>query len=482
VWLMKEQNKEGKTMSDFDVIILGGGPAGYQAAERLGSNHRKVLLIEPQFLGGTCLNVGCIPTKTLLHSAKLYLHSREAAAFGVTVEGLRYDWESMQGWKEEVVTKLREGIAFQMKRAGVTVIEGWGRLIAPPQGTEPARVQISQGERVGEEYRAPAVLVCTGSVPLLPPIPGIQNNPAVVDSTGLLGMREVPQNLVVVGGGVIGVEFAGLFSAFGVPVTVIEMTDEILPFMDRELAPLLRKSFKEVDFRLGCRVEKIEGNILFYTNREGKGEQITADRILMAVGRRPQIGGWGAETVGLDVRSQGVVVDEWMRTTVPGIWAAGDVTGRSLLAHGAYRMADVASRDILAYLEGEGSGRGIFRMRWEAIPWVVYGMNEAAGVGLTEQDAQRQGIPYKKVTVPLKVSGRFVAENGFGIPGTCKVLADPHKGRILGIHLVGPYASEIIWGAALILEQELRIQDVRELIFPHPTVSEVLRDAVWAFE
>lgn len=469
-------------MSAFDVIILGGGPAGYQAAERLGSHHRKVLLIEPQFLGGTCLNVGCIPTKTLLHSAKLYLHSRDAASFGVTVEGLRYDWETMQRWKEEVVTKLREGIAFQMRRSGVAVIEGWGRLIAPPRGTEPARVQISQGEKAGEEYRAPVVLVCTGSVPIIPPLPGIQDNPAVVDSTGLLDSRDPPQSLVVVGGGVIGVEFACLFSALGVPVTVIEMTDEILPFMDRELAPLLRKSLKGVDFRLGCRVEKIEGNTLAYTNREGRTAQITADRILMAVGRRPQTQGWGAETVGLDVGSQGVVVDEWGRTNVPGIWAAGDVTGRSLLAHGAYRMADVAVLDILAYLEGEGSGRGTFRMRWGAIPWVVYGINEAAGVGLTEQEAQRQGIPYKKVMVPLKVSGRFVAENGFGTPGACKVLADPHKGRILGIHLVGPYASEIIWGAALILEQELRIQDVRELIFPHPTVSEVLRDAVWAFE
>ncbi|MCX7949809.1 MAG: dihydrolipoyl dehydrogenase [Treponemataceae bacterium] len=469
-------------MSFFDVIILGGGPAGYQAAERLGSCHRKVLLVEHQFLGGTCLNVGCIPTKTLLHSAKTYLHSREAAAFGVTVEGLRYDWKRMQSWKEEVVTKLREGIAVQMKRCGVTVIEGWGMLVAPARGKEPARVQISQGEKTGEEYRASAVLVCTGSVPIIPGISGIRDNPAIVDSTGLLHMPEPPQSLIVIGGGVIGVEFASLFSALGVPVTVIEMTDEILPFMDRELAPLLRKSLKGVDFRLGCRVEKIEGNILWYTNREGKTEEITADKILVAVGRRPQIQGWGAETVGLEVRPQGIVVDERMCTNVPGIWAAGDVTGRSLLAHGAYRMADVAAQDILSYLKGDTSDRGAFRMRWEAIPWVVYGTNEAAGVGRTEQEAQRQGIPYKKVTVPLKVSGRFVAENGFGVPGTCKVLADPHNGRILGIHVVGPYASEIIWGAALILEQELRIQDVRELIFPHPTVSEVLRDAVWAFE
>jgi len=199
----------------------------------------------------------------------------------------------------------------------------------------------------------------------------------------------------------------------------------------------------------------------------------------MAVGRRPVLNGWGAEAAGVDIRAGGVVVDDRMRTNISGIWAAGDVTGKSLLAHAAYRMAEVAVADILAYLAGDPAGVPDNRMRYDAIPWAVYGLPEAAGVGITEQEAQARGIAVQKAVVPMRLSGRFVAENTFSGPGAVKVLADASSGRILGLHAVGAYASEIIWGGAVLIEQELRVADVKQVIFPHPTVAELIREAVW---
>ena len=469
----------------YDVIIIGGGPAGYLAAERLGHEKRKVLLIEEKYLGGTCLNVGCIPTKTLLNSAKLYAHAKEGAKFGVSAAA-SYDWAVMQNWKNEVTAKLREGVAGQMKRFGVDVIEGRGEITAAPAGDKPGVVRASGGGAPAE-HQGRAILVCAGSVPTAPPVPGSKDNPKVVDSTGLLSIAEVPKKLAVIGGGVIGVEFAGLFSGLGSEVTVIEMMDEIVPFMDKELAPILRRAMKNsggggtVDFKLGCRVESIEGGTVRYTAKDGTKESLASDIVLMAVGRRPVLDGWGARAAGIDAAPKGVVTDERMRTSIPGVWAAGDVTGKSLLAHSAYRMAEVAVSDIAAYLDGVNGGTTTGGNVWRAgaVPWAVYGMPEAAGVGITEQEAAAKGIPVLKAGVPMRVSGRFAAENGFAGQGTVKVIAAAEDRRILGIHAVGAYASEFIWGGAALIEQELRVEDVKQLIFPHPTVCELIRDAVW---
>jgi dihydrolipoamide dehydrogenase len=466
----------------YDVIIIGGGPAGYLAAERLGHEKRKTLLIEEKYLGGTCLNVGCIPTKTLLNSAKLYAHAKEGAKFGVTAAA-SYDWPAMQNWKNEVTAKLREGVAGQMKRFGVDVIEGRGEIAAAPAGDKPGVVRAFSGGTAAE-HQGRAILISAGSVPAAPPVPGGRDNPRVVDSTGLLSIAEVPKKLAVIGGGVIGVEFAGLFSGLGSEVTVIEMMDEIVPFMDKELAPVLRRAMKTspgggtVDFKLGCKVESIDGGAVNYTAKDGTRETCTADLVLMAVGRRPVLDGWGAKAAGIDATPKGVVTDERMRTNIPGVWAAGDITGKSLLAHSAYRMAEVAVTDIAAYLDGTASG-GVNVWRVDAVPWAVYGMPEAAGVGITEQEAAARGIPVLAASVPMRVSGRFVAENGFAGQGTVKVIAAAEDRRIVGIHAVGAYASEFIWGGAALIEQELRIEDVKQLIFPHPTVCELIRDAVW---
>ncbi|MDR1862730.1 MAG: dihydrolipoyl dehydrogenase [Treponema sp.] len=453
-----------------DVIIIGGGPGGYLAAERLGHRGKSVLLVEKDALGGTCLNVGCIPTKSLLNSAKLYLHAREGGPFGVHAESASFDLAEMMAWKARVVETLCAGVASQMKRHKVEVIKGAGVFEA--KGSV-------RGVRVGGVfYEAKAVLVAAGSVPAMPPIPGAKDNPRVLDSTGLLSVKEIPASLCVIGGGVIGIEFASLFSTLGSKVSVIEMLDEIIPPMDKDQAPLMRRSLKNTSFHLGCRVTRVEGGTVFFTAKDGKEESAAADIILMAVGRRSETGSWGAAEAGVGLSAKGVTVDERMRTNLPGLWAAGDVNGLSMLAHSAYRMAEVAANDICAYLEGTESRD---RMRYNAIPWAVYSIPEAAGVGMTEQEALAKGIGIKKTAVPMAVSGRFIAENGLRAPGNVKVVADAGNGRILGVHIIGPYASEMIWGAAGVIENEMSIADLKELIFPHPSVSEVIREAIWNF-
>ncbi|MDR1803827.1 MAG: dihydrolipoyl dehydrogenase [Treponema sp.] len=468
----------------YDTIIIGGGPAGHLAAERLGHRKKKVLLIEEQHLGGTCLNVGCIPTKTLLNSAKLYVHAKEAEKFGVKTEGLSYDWGAIMNWKTEVVGKLRGGVESQMKRFGVEVINARGEILSAPSGEKPAKVRSVARDGTAVEREGKTILVCAGSVPVMPPIPGAKGNPLVLDSTGLLAIETVPKRLAVIGGGVIGVEFAGLFSALGTEVTVIEMMDEIVPFMDKEQAPLLRRAMKAVNFKLGCKVEKIEGAAVHYTDKKGKAEIKEADIVLMAVGRRPVLDTWGAASVGIDTSPKGVAVDDRMRTNIPGVWAAGDVTGKSLLAHSAYRMAEVAVADITGVLDNaeESGGMTANVMRYNAIPWAVYGITEAAGVGITEQEAAEKGVRILKGSLPMRVSGRFVAENTLMGQGAVKVIADAESRRILGIHAVGAYATEFIWGGAALIEQEFRIDEVKQLIFPHPTVSEIIRDVVWELE
>jgi len=462
----------------FDTIIIGGGPAGYLAAERLGHEKKKVLLIEQQYMGGTCLNVGCVPTKTLLNSAKQYVHAKEAGKFGINAQNVTYDWKAVQGWKTEVITKLRSGIESMMKRFGVETMNGRGEILSPPSGEIRARVKSISPNGNETIHEGKTILVCAGSVPVIPPIPGAKDNSLIVDSSALLSAEKVPKRIVIIGGGVIGIEFAGLYSALGSEVTIIEMMDEIVPFMDKEQSPILRKAMKDVVFKLGCKVEMIEGGTVHYITKEGAKECTLADTVLLAVGRRPVLDTWGGAAAGIDITRTGVQVDDYMRTNIPRIWAAGDVTGKSLLAHSAYRMGEVAAADIIAGLEGNNKNK-TNKMRYNAIPWAVYGITEAAGVGITEQEADAKGIKILKASLPMKMSGRFAAENTFNAPGTVKVIADASNRRILGIHAVGAYSPEFIWGGAALIEQEFRTDEVRELIFPHPTVSELIRETVW---
>ncbi|MDR0848541.1 MAG: dihydrolipoyl dehydrogenase [Propionibacteriaceae bacterium] len=453
-------------MADYDVIILGGGPGGYIAAERLAHGGKKVLLVEKNALGGTCLNVGCIPTKALLNSVKTYDHAKHSSQFGVTAENVSYDWSAIQDWKGKTVSTLVGGVSQMMRHLKVEVVNATGRL------TSPTTVEVD-----GQTHNATDIIIATGSIPAMPPIPGAADNPSVLDSTGLLGIDHVPASLTIVGGGVIGVEFASVFSRLGTKVTIVEMLDEILPFMDADLAKKMRTCMTDIDFRLGCAVQSVEGSTVVYA-KDGAEDRVEAEVILMAVGRRPLVDGWGADAIGLDHGPKGVSVDDCMHTSLPHVWAVGDVTGRSLLAHAAYRMGEIAAALIL---DPTSQDRGQ-RMRWDTVPWAVYSSPEAAGVGLTEKEATRRGLDVISASAPLVLSGRFVAENGLSRAGLVKVIAERESHVIRGIHMFGPYAPETIWGAAAVLEMELSVEDLRQVVFPPPTVSEGIREAVWALD
>jgi len=443
----------------YDLIVIGSGPGGYVAAERAGHLGKKVLIIEKDNLGGVCTNHGCIPTKCLLASAKHYSHALHGEAFGVTCGDVKFSMEKAMERKAEVIDQLRKGIAFLMKSGKVDVIMGEARMKSRSQ------VEVLGGDKAGT-YEGRNIIIATGSRPFVPPVPG-HDNDIVVTSTEILEIREIPGKLVIIGGGVIGLEFASFFSQIGTEVTVVEMMDEVAPLMDPEFSKMLRQQLKPVTFKLSCKVEGIEGKKVKYTDSKGKTDYLDADLVLMSVGRRPNTD--GLDGLGLDMSPRGVVVDDRMATNLPGVWAIGDVTGRALLAHAASRMAEVA----VANMFGEKQ-----IMRYNAIPWAIYANPEAAGVGLTEKDAAAQGVAVKTGTMQFIANGRFLAEYGKE-RGMCKVIADAQTDRILGVHMLGGICSEIIHSAAVMIEDEMRLRDVKEVIFPHPSMSEIMKDAVW---
>jgi dihydrolipoamide dehydrogenase len=444
----------------YDIIIIGAGPGGYVMAERAGALGKKVLLIEKAHLGGVCLNHGCIPTKTLLNSAKHYVHAKEAADFGVNVGDVTFDLGKAMSWKDDVIKTLRAGIAFMMKKNKVEVVTGEAKFLGSN------KVEVD-----GTLYEGENVVIATGSTPFVPPIPGADQEHVYTNREALTA-EKMPESLVVIGGGVIGIEFASFFSSFGVKVDIIEMMDEIIPFMDKGMAKEFRKAMaKKMNFHLGCRVESIDGHDVQYTDKEGNKKSINAEVVLMAVGRKLSLQGMGFEEAGLDFDNKGIKVDEQMRTNLPNVYAIGDVTGKSLLAHSASRMGEVALNTIC----GESD-----RMRYNTIPWALYAMPECAGCGLTEEQAKEQGHNVKTASMPMTMSGRFLAENGKRGPGLVKVIADADTDILLGVHMMGAGCSEMIFGAAVMLETELRIKDCTQIVFPHPTIGEVMRDTMWA--
>ena len=446
-------------MSNYDLIIVGGGPGGYNAAERAAAGGLKTLVVEKEHLGGVCLNRGCIPTKTLLAAAKHYHIAADSAEFGVKAADVTMDWPTAMKRKVKTVRALRSGVGTKLKKHHVDVIEGEARFTG-----------LKEIEVNGERHNAGKILIATGSRPFIPPIPGA-DSPSVMTSREILDIDHIPESLVVIGGGVIGLEFASLFSTLGTKVTIVEMLPEIVPSLDAEVAALLRGRLeKQVTFKLGAKVEKIDGNTVHYTDSNGAGNAV-GEVILMSVGRRPVTDGMGLKEIGLDIQRGAIVVDEHMRTNLPGVWAAGDCTGKSLLAHSAYRMGEVAVNDMLSKAD---------RMRYRAIPSVVYSIPEAAGVGLTEADAAKAGREVITKQLPMQYSGRYLAEYGQQ-PGFGKIVIDAKTRVLLGVHLVGAQCSEMIWGAAALIEAEFRVDEVKELIFPHPTVSEIIRETAWEF-
>ncbi len=456
----------------YDLAIIGGGPGGYVAAGRAGAAGLSVVLFEKNSLGGVCLNEGCIPTKTLLYSAKVYDYTRHADRYGVSVDGSAIDFGAVFKRKEKVVRKLVGGVKAQMKGAGVEVVAA--EAVIRGRGAEGFAVAAGDAG-----YEARNLLICTGSEAVVPPIPGLREalGGTVITNREILALAEQPEELVIIGGGVIGMEFASFFNSIGTKVTVVEMLPKILGPMDDEISAMLQAQYekKGVAFQLGCKVVAVEGDTVVYEDPEGQTCRVRGDRILVSVGRRAVLQGFGLESLGVELalnpagRPYGIKVDGHMRTSVPGVYAAGDVTGFSMLAHTASREGEVAVNDILGKPD---------RMRYDAIPGVVYTNPEVAGAGLTEAEAAGKGLDVAALRLPMAFSGRFVAENERG-EGLCKVVVDRVSRKVLGVHMLGNPCSEIIQGACIAIEQGMTVEQLQEVVFPHPTVSEILKETVF---
>ena len=450
----------------YQVAIIGGGPAGYTAAEAAGKAGLSVVLFEKQNLGGVCLNEGCIPTKTLLYSAKTYDGARHASKYAVNVPEVSFDLSKIIARKQKVVRKLVLGVKSKLTAHNVTIVSGEATVID--------RNHVQCGE---ETYKCENLLLCTGSETFIPGIPGVNSVPYWTHRDAL-DSKELPASLAIIGGGVIGMEFASFFNSLGVQVTVVEMLDEILGGMDRELSAMLRAEYAKrgIKFMLSAKVVSVAGASsedgqpliqVNYETAEGAGSVI-AEKLLMSVGRRPVTKGFGLENLNLAKTERGnICVNEQMQTSLSGVYACGDLTGFSLLAHTAVREAEVAIHTIIGQKDA---------MSYRAIPGVVYTNPEIAGVGETEDSLQQKGATYRVVKLPMAYSGRFVAENE-GVNGVCKLLLGGDD-TVLGAHVLGNPASEIITLAGMAIELKLTAGEWKKIVFPHPTVGEIFKEAL----
>lgn len=451
----------------IDLAIIGGGPGGYVAAERAGAKGLSVILFEKRELGGVCLNEGCIPTKTLLYSAKIFDYAKHGDKYGIHVTDATFDFGKIMARKDKVVKKLVAGVGSKMKAHKVTVVKGEAMI----KGRSSEGVEISCN---GENYHAKNLLLCTGSEAFIPPIPGVREaGDIIVTNREILSLKEQPKSLVIIGGGVIGMEFASFYNSLGTEVTVVEMLPEILGGLDSEISKMLREMYakKGIRFNLSCKVTEIKGNEVIYVNPEGVQASAKGEKILMSVGRRAVTQGFGLENLGVETDRNAIKVDDKMRTNIPNVFAAGDVTGFSMLAHTASREGEVVVNNLTGRPDS---------MRYNAIPGVVYTNPEVAGTGLTEEQAKKEGIAYKIAKLPMAYAGRFVAENEGG-SGICKVLIGEKYGEVLGVHMLGNPCSEMIYGACMAIEQEMTLKEMEEVVFPHPTVSEIFKETIFAF-
>ena len=452
----------------FDLIVIGGGPGGYLAAERAAQAGLKTLLFEKRSLGGVCLNEGCIPSKALLNSAKTYDHALHSAAYGVSCGDVTIDQKAVVARKAKVVRTLVAGVKAKMKAHGVTVVMEEAKI----QGKGSDGFTVSAA---GQVYTGKHLIIATGSSPAVPPIPGVKENLGtfVLTNREVLDLKEIPDRFAVIGGGVIGLEMAAYYATVGAKVTVIEMLDHIAGPTDREISTLLQKELekKGVTFLLGHKCLSVEPGKVFAEAPNGEALEVAADKVLLSIGRRANCQDLGLEAIGVEVSRTGIPTDSLCRTNVPNVYAVGDVNGHHMLAHTAYREAEVAVNNILGKADA---------MRYHANPSVIYTQPEIASVGKTEEECREKGIEYEVQKLSMRYSGRFVAENE-GADGLCKVLIHKKHRNILGVHMIGAYTGEIIWGAAEMIEMQLRVKDARQIIFPHPTVSEIIREVLWEF-
>lgn len=448
---------------EYDIAIIGGGPAGYTAAERAAAGGLKTVLFEKKTVGGVCLNEGCIPTKTLLYSAKLWDQLKGASKYGISVPDTPgFQMEKIIARKNKVVKKLTGGVKMTVSSYGASIVEQEALIV----GEENGLFQISAG---GKMYESTYLLVCTGSDTVIPPIPGLDE----IDywtSKEALESSVLPRSMVIIGGGVIGMEFASFFNSMGVQVSVVEMNSEILGIMDRETSGMLRSNYQKrgVNFYLDTKVTAVSKDGVTL-EKEGKALLVEADKVLLSVGRKANFGGVGLDKLNIELLRNGVKVDEHLQTSHPRVYACGDITGRSMLAHTAIRESEVAVNHILGLED---------RVNYDCIPGVVYTNPEVAGVGKTEEDLKAAGISYHVQKLPMVYSGRFVAENE-GMNGHCKLILDDED-RIIGCHILGNPASEIIVIAGIAIQYGYTVEEFQKCVFPHPTAGEIFHETLFS--
>ena len=444
-------------MNRYFLAIIGGGPAGYTAAEKASKAGKDVVLFEQSALGGTCLNVGCIPTKSLLYGAKQYYNATHAQKYGVTAENVAFDFGAMQKRKTIVVRKLVAGIKARLNNEHCTVVNGKAAVVSRQDSV----VSI---ECNGETFEAENLMICTGSTNFVPPIPGIKDNPAVWDSTDALAAAELPKSIIIVGGGVIGMEFATLYHELGVPVTVIEALPSILPNLDPEVVAMLAEKYKKAGINIftNTKVESLDGGKV-----TANGEVYEAEKVLVSVGRRANLQGLEALN-DVELNRGAIKIDEFCKTNLPNVYACGDVTGKIMLAHVASRQAEVAVGRMLKQIP-------LQRIAYNAIPSVVYTNPEIASVGITEAQAEAMSIPVEVKKLPMTFSGRFMAENE-GETGLCKMIVDAKNHSVLGVHMIGNPCSEFISAASFAVRNGYTVPEMQQVVFPHPTVSEILHE------
>ena len=455
-------------MEIFDLIVIGGGPGGYLAAERAGHAGLKTMVIEKREFGGVCLNEGCVPSKTFLNSAKVFDYANHASAYGVNIDGkAAVDQKFVVERKNGVVKMLVSGVKGQLKRNHVTMKKAEAFI----EGKCDEGFTIKAGD---EKFVAKRLIIATGSMPVVPPIPGLRENleaGVVMTNREVLDLTEIPEKLVVIGGGVIGLEMASYFSSVGSKVTVVEMMNKIAGPTENEISTILQKSLekKGVDIKLGAKVTAVEKDGVVF-EKDGKVEKVPADKILCSIGRRAVTANIGLENIGVNMERGAIITDDMMRTNVANVYAVGDVNGKIMLAHTAYREAEVAINNITGKKD---------RMRYNVIPSVIYTNPEVGSVGETEESAKAKGLDVKCVSIPLTFSGRYIAENT-DLNGICKLVINNKTNTLIGAHIIGSYSGEYIVAVSAMIDLEVDIENIKKLVFPHPTVCEIVREAIFS--
>ena len=438
------------------IIIIGGGPGGYAAAIRAAQLGADVILAEKAEIGGTCLNVGCIPTKALLHTAEFYKKLVSNSVAGVKSVGASLDWPAAQIHKAEVVSRLTGGVQALLRHNGVRVISESASLLSAN------RVKIGDNE-----FEADAVLLATGSENTLPPFPGAE---LTIESTAALALKDVPKSMVIIGGGVIGVELAALYGALGTQITILEMQPEILPQFDTDISAYLRETMVNDGVKIynGAKlteVKKSKKEFLAEFEHDGTIHSVTAQYVLTAVGRRPNTADLGLTELGIKLQKGAVAVNEYFETSASGVYAVGDCNGNAMLAHAAMAQGVSAAEHIMGVTPHYNAG---------IIPGCVYSSPEIASVGMTEKAVSESGTEYSIGFFSLENNGKAIIE---GTGGFIKIIADKRLGEILGVHIIGPRATELIAEAALCMSMEGTVEDIVRTIHAHPTVSEAVAEA-----